>query len=269
MKNFFTKSVAAALLTAVAIIATVSSLQLNWSLIHASSVNLTIVMHIVQIVAVAMIIVLNKNVIVDYVACFTLLISGIKPANTLVNSIFGKIEGTVGAVIPIVALIVMVLVIVGLFVMAYRTNHLAASKTLIIAISVAGLITSVVIGFLYNVLAASNGSGQIGLVTGTILSSTATILLVISFFLTKEEFARLAILVAGLMTIWTFINELVVMKVVEKVIALNSYKVKGIIPIALGILAFETGKLGIKLFRTSKAAESEDTDNQGDEENQD
>ena len=269
MKNFFTKSVAAALLTAVAIISAVSALQLNWSLIHGSNVNLTIVMHIVQIIAVAMIIVLNKNIIVDYVACFTLLISGIKPANTLVNSIFGKIEGTVGAIIPIVALILMVLVIVGLFFMAYRTNHLAVGKTLIIAISSACLVTSVLIGFLYNVLAASNGSGQVGLVTDTILSSAATILLVIAFFLTKEEFARLAILIAGLMTIWSFINELVVMRVVEKVIALNSYKVKGVIPIALGILAFEAGKLGIKLFRTSKTAEAEDADNPEDEENQD
>lgn len=240
LKKFFY-----ALLLVVSLLLSITAVEFNWSMINADFVNLSIVMHILQIIFVALVIVFNKHILVDYAACASLLITGVKPANELVNRYFGKITGVLGAVVPVVLLIVMVLVIVALFYMAYKTNRIAVGKTLVIAISATCLITSIVVGFLVNVLVENSGLTQIGLVTETILAAIATVLMVIGFFLTKEDLAKVAIVIVVFLTWWTIINEMIVSRFVNKIITIKSYTLKGLLPILMGMLAIELLRVGL------------------------
>lgn len=249
-----------ALLLVASILFTLSGIQLNWSMLNAEVINLTFAMHIMQIITVALVIVLNKNILVDYAACLTLLISGVKPANTVVNHLFGKIEGVIGAAVPVVLLIVITLVIVVLFYMAYKTNKLAVSKTLVVVISCTCLIASIVAGFLVNAIAESTGVSQIGLVAESLLAAIATVLMIISFFLTKEDKAKVVIVIATLLTWWPIINDVLISRVVRKIVSIESYTLKGLLPIFIGMLAVELLRIGLILLFKSNSKDDVDDD---------
>ena len=267
MKKFF-----GAILIVASIILAVTAVQTNFSLVANNGViDLTLFVHIAKICAVAMIIYSNQSIIVDYIACATVLISGVKPANTFVSTHIGKIDGIMGAVAPVIALIIVVLVIAILFYMAYKTNRIVAGKGLIVIISILCLVASILVGFIVNSVAASNGVTQIGLVTESLLAATITVLMVISFFLTHEDLAKIAIVIATFMTWWTILNERIVTRAVEKLMSIDSYKFKGIIPIVLGIIAFEFLKIGVKNIlskgeTTEVVADDDDEDESEDEE---
>ncbi len=240
LKKFFY-----ALLLVAGLIIFLTAIEFNWSMINADFVNLSMIMHIFRIIFVAIVIVSNKNIPVDYAACATLLISGVKPANEIVNRYFGKITGVLGAVVPVLLLIAMVVIIVALFYMAYKTNKMPVGKTLVIAISGTCLITSIVIGFLVNVLVENNGGNQIGLVAESFLAVITTVLMIIGFFLTKEDLAKVAIVIVIFLTWWTIINEMIVSRFVNKIITIKSYTIKGLLPILMGMLAIELLRVGL------------------------
>lgn len=262
------KELIGALLIVSAILLTLSALQLNWSMINTELINLTFYIHVLQIITVALVIVFNKNTLVDYAACITLLISGVKPANTAVNHFFGKIDGIVGAVVPVLMLIAIVLVIVAMFYMAYKTNKMAVGKTLVVIISCVSMIASIVVGFLINALAETNGVSQIGFVAESLLASVATILMIISFFMTQEDRAKVAIVVAGLLTWWPILNEAVMSRIVKMLVNIESYTIKGLLPILMGMLAIELLRLGLILLfnKPSIQEESEEDEESSPEE---
>ena len=117
---------------------------------------------------------------------------------------------------------------------------------MVVVISVLCFAAAIIVGFVINAIAASNGIEQIGLIAEGALATATTVLMVISFFLTKEDLAKVAIIVAVVMTWFTMINQELVTKAVEKVMSIKSYTIKGIIPIVLGIIAFEFLKIGVK-----------------------
>lgn len=259
MKKFF-----GALLLVVAIVLAVTAVQTNFSLVASGIVDLTLFVHVVDIIAVILVIFLNQNIVVDYIACATLLISVVKPANTVIVTYIGKIDGIAGAVVPVVGLIAVVLCIAFLFYAAYKTNKIAVGKGLVVVISALCFAAAIIVGFVINAIAASNGIDQIGLIAEGALATATTVLMVISFFLTKEDLAKVAIIVAVVMTWFTMINQELVTKAVEKVMSIKSYTIKGIIPIVLGIVFFELGKSGIKciLAKESEVTQDEDDDDE-------
>ena len=241
MKKFF-----GAILIVASIILAVTAVQTNFSLVASGIIDLTLFVHVVNIITVILVMFLNQNIVVDYIACATLLISVVKPANTVIVTYIGKIDGIAGAVVPVVGLIAVVLCIAFLFYAAYKTNKIAVGKGLVVVISVLCFAAAIIVGFVINAIAASNGIEQIGLIAEGALATATTVLMVISFFLTKEDLAKVAIIVAVVMTWFTMINQELVTKAVEKVMSIKSYTIKGIIPIVLGIIAFEFLKIGVK-----------------------
>lgn len=256
MKNI-TKHILGALLLMLGIIGFFFAYQLNSSLITGDITDLTIILHIIQIVSVALVIILNRSNVVDFMACGILLLSGVKPANSFVSKYFGKIEGIWGAVIPIVLLISITIVLVVLFYMVYKTNKLVLNKGLIAIISSLCLLASIIIGFAINAIAAQNGVKEIGLITEGLLMIGTTILLIVSFFLTKENWAKVAIVPAGFLAWWPFINEKVVSHLITQTLKVGSVSVKGVLPIVIGILAFVVGKHGIQFLRTTTFPETD------------
>lgn len=254
------KRILGAFMFVAAVILGVTAVQLNYSMVSGGVIDLTLFVHILQIFAVAMIILFNKNLWVDYIACATVLLSGVKPANAIIAKYIGTFKGIWGAVIPVILMIAVVVVIVGLFYAAYKTNKLAIGKGLTVIISCLCLLAAILVGFLINALAASNGVRQISLVAESALIGVSTTLLVIAFFITKEQLARVAIVVSGILSWWTIINEQVITRLVEKAVNINSYKIKGVIPILLGLICFELGKLGInKILDSNLHDEEEDS----------
>lgn len=263
MANF--KKLIGALLLVASIVLAVTAVQTNFSLVASGIIDLTLFVHVVDIIAVILVMFLNQNIVVDYIACATLLISVVKPANTVIVTYIGKIDGIAGAVVPVVGLIAVVLCIAFLFYAAYKTNKIAVGKGLVVVISALCFAAAIIVGFVINAIAASNGIEQIGLIAEGALATATTVLMVISFFLTKEDLAKVAIIVAVVMTWFTMINQELVTKAVEKVMSIKSYTIKGIIPIVLGIVFFELGKSGIK-FILAKESEVTQDENDDDEE---
>jgi hypothetical protein len=256
------KSLIGALLIVSAMLLTLSALQLNWSMITTELIKLTFYIHVLQIITVALVMVFNTNAPVDYAACITLLISGVKPANALVNRYLGKIDGIIGAVVPVLLLIAIVLLIVALFYMAYKTNKIAIGKSLVVIISCLSVLASIVVGFLINALAETNGVSQIGFVAESLMAAVATFFMIISFFLTKEDRAKVAIVVAGLLTWWPIINETLMNLVVQKLISIKSYTLKGLIPIVMGMLAIELLRSGLILLFDKPSIQEESEENE-------
>ncbi len=83
--------------------------------------------------------------------------------------------------------------------------------------------------------------------------------MVIAFFITHEQLARVAIVVSGILSWWTIINERVITRIIEKVVTINSYKIKGILPVVLGVICFEVGKLGVTKILNSNLHDEEDS----------
>lgn len=258
MKNI--KKFFYALLLVAGLLIFLTAVEFNWSMINADFVNLSVLMHILRIVFVALVIISNKNILVDYTACATLLISGVKPANEIINRYFGKITGVLGAVVPVLILIAMVVIIVALFYMAYKTNHIAVGKTLVVLISVACLVASIVVGFLVNVLVENNGGNQIGLVAESFLAVITTGLMITGFFLTKEDLAKVTIVIVIFLTWYTIINEMIVSRFVNKIITIKSYTIKGLLPILMGMLAIELLRVGlVRLLERTCVPDEEDS----------
>lgn len=253
------KKIVGAFLFVAAVILGVTAVQLNYSMVSGGVIDLTLIVHVLQIFAVAMVILFNKNIWVDYIACATVLLSGVKPANAIIARHIGKIKGIWGAVIPVILMIAVIVVIVGLFYAAYKTNKLAVGKGLTVIISCLCLLAAILVGFLINALAASNGVKQISLVAEGALISASTILMVIAFFITHEQLARVAIVVSGILSWWTIINEHVITRIIEKVVTINSYKIKGVLPVVLGVICFEVGKLGVTKILNSNLHDEEDS----------
>jgi hypothetical protein len=261
LKKFF-----GALLIVSCLLLTLSSIEFNWSMINAGFINLTFIMHLMKIVSVALFIVVNKNILADYAACLALLFSGVKPANTAINHIFGKIDGIVGAVVPVLMLIAIVLVIVAMFYMAYKTNKMAVGKTLVVIISSISMIASILVGFLINALAESNGVTQVGVVAESLLAAFTTILMIIGFFLTREDLAKITIVISAFLTWWTIINEVLVSRFVDKLINIKSYTLKGILPIMMAMLAIELFRYGLKFIFDGCTTHAEDSEDEADPE---
>ena len=242
-----------------AVILGVTAVQLNYSMVSGGVIDLTLIVHVLQILSVPMVILFNKNIWVDYIACGTVLLSGVKPANEIISRYIGTFKGIWSAIIPVLLMIAVVVVIVGLFYAAYKTNKLAIGKGLTVIISCLCLLAAILVGFLINALAASNGVRQISLVAESALIGVSTTLLVIAFFITQEQLARVAIVVSGILSWWTIINEQVITRLVEKAVNIHSYKIKGVIPILLGLICFELGKMGINKILDSNLHEEEDS----------
>lgn len=252
-----------ALLLILSILIALTAIQLNWSMINTKVVNLTIIIHVLQLISVACIIYFNKNQLVDYAACLTLLFSGIKPANSLVNQFLGKIEGIAGAAVPVVLLLALVALVITLIIMTRRTNHPAAGKALTIVTSVISVIASILVGFIINALAENQGVNQINLVAEGILAAVATIIMIISFFLTQEDKAKVVIVVALLMTWWPIINNHLITRIIGWIVSIDSYKLKGLIPVALGMLSIESGRFGIKHLLSAPCNNADEDGDEG------
>ena len=251
------KKIFGALLFVVSVILGVTAVQLNYSMLSGGVIDLTLIVHIIQILAVALIILFNKNVWVDYIACCTVLLSGVKPANAIIAKYIGTFKGIWGAVIPVILMIAVVIVILALFYAAYKTNKLAIGKGLTVIISCLSLLAAILVGFLINALAASNGVKQISLIAESVLSGISTILLIIAFALTKELLARVSVIVSGILTWWTIINERVVTQVVEKIIKVESITLKGLLPLAMAMLAIQILNYALLLlFKSNIKGES-------------
>ena len=255
LKKFFY-----ALILVAGLLIFLTAVEFNWSMINTNFVNLSVLMHILRIVFVALVIISNKNILVDYTACATLLIIGVKPANEIINRYFGKITGVLGAVVPVLILIAMVVIIVALFYMAYKTNHIAVGKTLVVLISGARLVASIVVGFLVNVLVENNGGNQIGLVAESFLAVITTGLMIAGFFLTKEDLAKVTIVIVIFLTWYTIINEMLVSRFVDKLINIKSYTLKGILPIMMAMLAIELLRVGLVRLLEKTCPSEEESD---------
>jgi hypothetical protein len=164
--------------------------------------------------------------------------------------------------VPVLLLIAIVLLIVALFYMAYKTNKIAIGKSLVVIISCLSVLASIVVGFLINALAETNGVSQIGFVAESLMAAVATFFMIISFFLTKEDRAKVAIVVAGLLTWWPIINETLMNLVVQKLISIKSYTLKGLIPIVMGMLAIELLRSGLILLFDKPSIQEESEENE-------